>query len=304
MNSDRFLTNTLVFEKAKINNNDFFIDKMNLISHVAKTTPYPIIYIPAQKRGYFKNNNTDRIKVLGEFKERQQAYFEAIYRDINNNEYNDSIETWFIQRAQSANRYQNSEDNREIELLSVLHILNRIDERISNDPSSLSLIGGKFISLMIEGKWRKLSELSSGFTSLVKIVQSIVSGYAFFTNSTNLENEKEVVLIDEIESHLHISWQTRILPVLNDACPNTIFIVATHSSLVLSQLYDGKAYKLVNENGIVKNKEIPNPSNAAFVDLLSTAFNVDLNEIKLTNIQPKRSVNQKSKLLDILGLSK
>ncbi|ERF78988.1 AAA family ATPase [Gallibacterium anatis] len=298
------LTNKLVFGKAKIDENDFMTGNTKVIKNVTKTTSYPIIYIPSQKRGYFKNENIDFIKPLGEYKERQQSYFRAIYKDINNYDYNDSIETWFIQRAQSANRYQDDEDNREVELLSVLNILHKIDERISNTPSSLNILGGKSVSLMIAGKKRKLGELSSGFASLVKIVQSIVSGYAFFTNSTNLENEKGVVLIDEIESHLHISWQTRILPILNEVFPNTIFIVATHSSLVLSQLYDGKAYELVNEDGVIKNKEIPNPSNEAFVDLLSTAFNVNLNEIKLDNIQPKRSVNQKNKLFDILELSK
>lgn len=102
---------------------------------------------------------------------------------------------------------------------------------------------------------------------------------------------------------MHISWQTRILPILNSVFPNTTFIIATHSSLVLSQLYNGKAYQLVNENGIVVNKEINNPSNEAFVDLLSTAFNVNLNDIKLTDIQSERYKKQQNQMFNILGIS-
>nr|WP_244160206.1 AAA family ATPase [Rodentibacter trehalosifermentans] len=258
--------------------------------------------MPAQERGYINDKNIESIKPLGKYQERKREYFENIYKNMNNPN-NTSITEWFIQRAMSTNEYQTGIDNREIELLSVLNILNKIDERISNDKRSFSIPGGNSVEFTIDGQKRNLKELSTGFTSLIRIVQSIVSGYSFFTNSTDIENEIGVVLIDEIESHLHISWQTRILPILNKIFPNTVFIVATHSSLVLSQLYNGKAYQLVNENGIVKNKEISNPSNEAFVDLLSTAFNVNLNKIKLDNIQSERSEKQQNNLFDTLGIT-
>ena len=47
---------------------------------------------------------------------------------------------------------------------------------------------------------------------------------------------KGIVLIDEIELHLHPEWQKSILPRLLQAFPNVQFIVTTHSSLVLAQL--------------------------------------------------------------------
>ncbi|WP_077477170.1 AAA family ATPase, partial [Rodentibacter ratti] len=295
-------------EKAKIDNLSFWKDEphkknfYNEFSQIKKIVSFPIIYIPAQERGYINDKNIESIKPLGKYQERKREYFENIYKNMNNPN-NTSITEWFIQRAMSTNEYQTGIDNREIELLSVLNILNKIDERISNDKRSFSIPGGNSVEFTIDGQKRNLKELSTGFTSLIRIVQSIVSGYSFFTNSTDIENEMGVVLIDEIESHLHISWQTRILPILNKIFPNTVFIVATHSSLVLSQLYNGKAYQLVNENGIVKNKEISNPSNEAFVDLLSTAFNVNLNKIKLDNIQSEHSEKQQNNLFNILEIT-
>jgi hypothetical protein len=51
-----------------------------------------------------------------------------------------------------------------------------------------------------------------------------------------------VVLIDEIELHMHPSWQRIILSVLRETFPNIQFIITTHSPIVLSEVND--AYKV------------------------------------------------------------
>lgn len=52
-----------------------------------------------------------------------------------------------------------------------------------------------------------------------------------------------VVLIDEIELHMHPSWQRRVLKVLADTFPNIQFIVTTHSPQVLGEA--DERYKIV-----------------------------------------------------------
>ncbi|MBQ7562534.1 MAG: AAA family ATPase [Lachnospiraceae bacterium] len=47
-----------------------------------------------------------------------------------------------------------------------------------------------------------------------------------------------VVLIDEIELHMHPSWQRMILSVLRNTFPNIQFIITTHSPVVLSEVND------------------------------------------------------------------
>ena len=57
----------------------------------------------------------------------------------------------------------------------------------------------------------------------------------------NAENPLEgegIVLIDEIELHMHPSWQRRILKVLREVFPNIQFIVTTHSPQVLGEVND------------------------------------------------------------------
>jgi predicted ATP-binding protein involved in virulence len=85
-------------------------------------------------------------------------------------------------------------------------------------------------------------------------------------------------MIDEIESHLHISWQSKIIDLFKDLFPNTIFYITTHSSLILSQLVEDEVYKLeINYEGIVRSKSIVSPGKAAFIDILKDGFDVDLN---------------------------
>ena len=45
-----------------------------------------------------------------------------------------------------------------------------------------------------------------------------------------------VVLIDEIELHLHPGWQRRVVPALERTFPNVQFILTTHSPQVLSSV--------------------------------------------------------------------
>jgi predicted ATP-binding protein involved in virulence len=53
-----------------------------------------------------------------------------------------------------------------------------------------------------------------------------------------------IVLIDEIELHLHPKWQRKIIPDLTRTFPNCQFIVTTHSPQVLSHVYSENIYIL------------------------------------------------------------
>lgn len=264
----------------------------------------PVIYLAAQNRGYIKKN-TQSISSLGLYEDRKEKYFSSLFAGIKNDfstlNADTNIEEWFIQRANSSSRYIEESDNREVELLSVLRILNQIDNRISANPNDFKTPGGESVSILVEGERRLLSELSSGFASLIKIIQSIIAGYGFFTNSREPENVEGYVLIDEIESHLHIEWQTKILPLLLDIFPNTRFIITTHSSLVLTQLVEGNAYRLIREKGGVVTEKISAPNQSALIDLLKDAFGVNLNRLKINTTTPQSQQAAKKAILRLLG---
>lgn len=273
----------------------------NKLSH-----SYPVIFLAAQNRGKIKGGYSNSIAPLGTADTRAQNYFNHILNsmsdDFSSLNMDMPIEEWIIQRANSSTSYQDEEDNRELELISLLKILNKIDERISCDKSTLKISGDNQVSILVDGKKTKLNELSSGFASLIKIIQSIIAGYSFFTNSQQIENIEGYVLIDEIESHLHLEWQTKILPILSEVFPYTRFIITTHSSLVLSQLYNGSASRLVNKDNKIINEDIPNASNFALIDLLQEAFDIDLNQIKIKSAKAEHQEQAKKAILDLLGV--
>lgn len=65
-----------------------------------------------------------------------------------------------------------------------------------------------------------------------------------------------IVLIDEIELHLHPEWQRKIVSSLRKTFPNIQFIITTHSPQVLGEIKDMDIFKLIIEDGLVKAQRI------------------------------------------------
>lgn len=59
-----------------------------------------------------------------------------------------------------------------------------------------------------------------------------------------------VVLIDEIELHMHPSWQRNMLKQLRETFPNIQFIITTHSPIVLSEVNDDYHVFFMRNSGI------------------------------------------------------
>ena len=65
------------------------------------------------------------------------------------------------------------------------------------------------------------------------------------SNSLTRNYQKQgIVLIDEIETHLHLELQRLVMPLLTKIFPNIQFIVTTHSPFVLSSMPNAIAYDL------------------------------------------------------------
>jgi len=93
-----------------------------------------------------------------------------------------------------------------------------------------------------------LNQLSSGEKSVVILVADIARRLIEAKGSEN-ENILEtdgMILIDEIQMHLHPNWQRKILPALTKTFPNIQFIVTTHSPQVVSSLNKESIFILEN----------------------------------------------------------
>lgn len=96
----------------------------------------------------------------------------------------------------------------------------------------------------------EFNTMSMGYAAIFDIIGDLVIRMEAQKNY-NLEG---IVLIDEIETHLHVELQRKILPILTELFPNLQFIITTHSPFILnsasnSVVYDLEKHTLV-ENGL------------------------------------------------------
>jgi predicted ATP-binding protein involved in virulence len=93
----------------------------------------------------------------------------------------------------------------------------------------------------------KISQLSSGERSLILLVADIARRAAILNPQLSYPLQcSGIVLIDEIELHLHPKWQRAVIPALQATFPNIQFIIATHSPQVLSEVENGGVFEIDN----------------------------------------------------------
>ncbi len=112
----------------------------------------------------------------------------------------------------------------------------------------------KFYFEYPDGRQTSFNQLSHGHNAVMTMLAEIMLNIeAYREDNPEDVNPKGIVVIDEIESHLHLSLQEKVLPVLIQMFPNLQFIVATHSPAVIASIdnvtiYDLSKQRTVNEN--------------------------------------------------------
>lgn len=120
------------------------------------------------------------------------------------------------------------------------------DLRILFEDDSLTL---KFNANKFRMEIHQNGKAPFGFDSLSSGYSSILSIYANLFVRINRpeaihDDFSGIVIIDEIDVHLHVSLQKIIFPFLNKAFPNIQFIVSTHSPFVIQSVSDAVIYDM------------------------------------------------------------
>jgi hypothetical protein len=83
--------------------------------------------------------------------------------------------------------------------------------------------------------------LGDGYRATIAWISDLL-GWALFYDETMFNTDiSGIVLVDEIEQHLHPSWQRKITRTLNQQFPKIQFIFTTHSPLVAANA--GKLFR-------------------------------------------------------------
>lgn len=84
--------------------------------------------------------------------------------------------------------------------------------------------------------------LSDGFSSILGIIAEII--IRMERKSSKIYKLNGLILIDELETHLHISLQRKVLRILTTLFPNLQFIVTTHSPFILNSIENAVVYDM------------------------------------------------------------
>ncbi|MBC2698058.1 MAG: AAA family ATPase [ANME-2 cluster archaeon] len=116
------------------------------------------------------------------------------------------------------------------------------------------------------GKRLTVNQLSGGELNLIAMIGDLARRMAIANpDSTKPLEGSGIVLIDEIDLHLHPKWQRMIVPKLLDVFPNCQFIISTHSPHVITHVQPECLFLLKQTDlGIVVDK--PNESYGKNVD--------------------------------------
>lgn len=108
----------------------------------------------------------------------------------------------------------------------------------------------KNYNFLVEQKGRNpygLDELSDGYSAIISIVADLILRMDrnwLLKGELSKYDVEGVVLIDELETHLHVELQRKILPFLTEFFPRIQFIVTTHSAYILNSISNACIYDL------------------------------------------------------------
>jgi len=94
--------------------------------------------------------------------------------------------------------------------------------------------GGPSLTLKKHGQELDFNQLSEGERNLCALVGDIARRTTLADSDPSAQSHEGIVLIDEIDLHLHPRWQANVLPSLLRTFPELQFVVTTHSPIVLS----------------------------------------------------------------------
>ena len=89
--------------------------------------------------------------------------------------------------------------------------------------------------------------MSAGYAAILEIVVNILMRMEHQTNGRFAFTMPGIVLIDELETHLHYELQKNVLPFLCGFFPNIQFIISTHSAFILNSISNAVIYDLENQ---------------------------------------------------------
>jgi hypothetical protein len=151
--------------------------------------------------------------------------------------------------------------------------LQSILRELYDDPSLLIEFNEETFRFSLIVKDREpfdFNTASDGFSAILDIIIDLILRMQLQDKRVTEFLVPGVVLIDEIENHLHLELQKKVLSILTELFPNIQFIVTTHSPFVLNSIDNATVYDL--ERHVLVEKGL---SGASYSGIVEGYFRLD-----------------------------
>jgi hypothetical protein len=164
--------------------------------------------------------------------------------------------------------------------------------------------------LLMYGKRLDFSQLPDGVRSTV----GWLADFLMRTDETHPTQREDVLLLDEVDAHLHPKWQRLILPAIKDSLPRVQVFATSHSPFVIASCPGARVHVLeLDDEGHASNRPpedapIGESILATMKDIfgVSSRFDVDTeklleewNELRRSQANGKLSSEKKARLAEL-----
>lgn len=207
------------------------LDRTNGIFSDDSDTHHPLVFAYGAHRLFDKEQRDDVVRHIDTLFRRDQV--------ISN------PEPWLIELSKRSPQSLN-------EVVSALRHIIQIDGHFRNIEVGRDQGGKEYCAINIERKnpegmlKQRLSVVSSGYRAVLAVVCDIFSRLLELSKDDPraARHARAIILIDEIEAHLHPRWKMQIVSGLRRALPRSTFILTSHDPLCLRGMFAGEVMML------------------------------------------------------------
>ncbi|MCU0327091.1 MAG: AAA family ATPase [Spirosomaceae bacterium] len=151
---------------------------------------------------------------------------------------------------------------------------------ITNKKIEFDLEDTLKVSVKVNGVSLSFNTLPDGLKSIISWLSDLLmrlDRINWADKSKSILEQNFILFLDEIEVHLHPSWQRKILPVVQDLFPNAQIFISTHSPFVVGSVDGARVYKfkLDENNNSVLEKTYLSEDGHSYQYYLRTGFDID-----------------------------
>lgn len=232
-----------------------------------------VLNVPLRRKGFAKSHT--RMEALKDALDAQSSFRSAFI--------------WFYNKENEEHRLQKEQRSFDVtlkELDAVRRAISLIFPGISNPHIELNPLR---LAVTLNGETLDLMQLSDGYKTLLGLVidLSMRMGLANPQLDDPL-SAQAIVMIDEVDLHLHPSWQRRVLADLLRTFSNTQFILTTHSPFIVEML----------NNHLKRHRLGEQPTGDQDIDQLLALSSIDVRAYLMENSTQRSLVDGESGLVD------